>query len=278
MINQIDLKYFLELTQTQHLTRASERLGITQPALSHSIKRIETELKTSLFIRSKKGMKLTKAGELLLNSSQALLQTWDQLVKNIHADEKSAQGLIRLGCHSAVAQYMLPLFIGDFLKSYPQIDLQLVHGLSRHMTEKVVSFEIDVALAVNPNPHPDLIIKEIFKDEVSIWKSKKCLNSDVLICEPNLLQTQDIISKLSKKGIQFKRIIESSNLELIANLVSCGVGCGVLPERVLQAFEFLKYEKIKDSPIFLDKVCLVYKAEFRKSERGRLFIDRLSRI
>lgn len=104
------------------------------------------------------------------------------------------------------------------------------------------------------------------------------MNPDVLICEPNLLQTQDIISKLSKKGILFKRIIESSNLELIANLVSHGVGCGVLPERVLQAFELQKYEKIKDSPVFSDRVCLVYKSEFRKTERGRLFIERISKI
>lgn len=273
MISQSDLKYFIELTQTQHLTRASERLGITQPALSHSIKRIESELKTPLFLRSKKGMKLTSSGELLLKSAHELLTIWDQLQKNVQTNQNVAQGIIRLGCHSAVAQYMLPRFMGAFLKEYSEIDLQLVHGLSRHMTEKVVSSEIDVAISVNPLPHSDLIIKEIFKDEVSVWKSKKCLNQDVLICEPNLLQTQDIISKLSRKGYQFQRVIESSNLELIANLISHGVGCGIVPERVLQAFELQKCEKLKDGPVFLDRVCLVYKSEFRKTERGRVFID-----
>ncbi len=273
MINQTDLKYFIELTKTQHLTRASERLGITQPALSHCIKRLEVELKTLLFVRSKKGMKLTKAGELLLQSSQNLIQSWDQLLKVVHADSQEAVGIIKLGCHSAVAQFTLPQFLGDFLKSYPNIELQLTHGLSRHMTEQVVSSQLDVAFAVNPLAHPDLIIKEIFKDEVSLWRSKKCLNPDVLITEPNLLQTQDIISKMNKRGLKFNRIIESSSLEVIANLVSHGVGCGILPERVLKAFDIHKYEKIKDSPVFHDRICLVYKSEFRKTERGRVLIE-----
>ena len=122
MISQSDLKYFIELTQTQHLTRASERLGITQPALSHSIKRIESELKTPLFLRSKKGMKLTSSGELLLKSAHELLTIWDQLQKNVQTNQNVAQGIIRLGCHSAVGQYMLPRFMGGFLKDYSEID------------------------------------------------------------------------------------------------------------------------------------------------------------
>jgi LysR family transcriptional regulator, cell division regulator len=273
MINQIDIKYFIEVAKTGHLTRASERLGITQPALSHCLRRIEDELKASLFVRSKKGMTLTRSGELLLQSSQNLIQSWDDIFKSIQSESAEAKGLIKFGSHSAVAQYTLPLFLGQFLKSYPKIHIELNHGLSRHMTEHVVSSQLDVAIAVNPVAHPDLIIKEIYKDEVSLWRSKKCLNRDVLITEPNLLQTQDIISKMNKRGFEFQRTIESPSLEVIANLVSHGVGCGILPERVLKAFDIHKYEKIKDSPVFSDRVCLVYKSEFRKTERGRVFID-----
>ncbi len=275
MINQSDIKYFIELTKTQHLTRASERLGITQPALSHCIKRIENELKTTLFIRSKKGMTLTIAGHLFLNSSQSLIQSWDQLLLRVHDEEKKPQGLIRLGCHSAVAQYTLPLFMSDFLKEYSEINFTLSHGLSRLMTEQVVSGTIDIAIAVNPIPNADLIIKEIYKDEICLWRTKNCKNSDILICEPNLLQTQNIVEKMRKRKIEFKRIIESSSLEVVANLVSHGVGYGILPERVLKSFEIHKYEKIKESPAFIDRICLVYKREFVSRARGRVFVDYL---
>jgi DNA-binding transcriptional LysR family regulator len=273
MINQADIKYFIELTKTQHLTRAAERLGITQPALSHCIKRIENELNTTLFLRSKKGMALTSAGQLLLKSSQNLIQSWDQLLSRVHDEEKIPKGLIRFGCHSAVAQYILPLFMKDFLKQYPRIDFELQHGLSRYMTEQVVSGVLDMAVAVNPIENPDLIIKEIYKDEVCLWKSKSCINIDVLICEPNLLQTKNIIEKMRKRKIEFSRIIESPSLEVIANLVSHGAGCGILPERVLNFFDVHKHEKIKDSPIFFDRICLVYKREFKNTLRGRILID-----
>lgn len=273
MINQTDLKYFIELSQTLHLTRAAERLGITQPALSHCLKRIENELDCELFIRSKKGVQLTAAGIKLQSSAAELIHQWDIVRNTVHDEIHVAQGIIKLGCHSAVAQYLLPGFLGQFLQKNSAVEIQLIHGLSRHMTEQVVSSGIDAAFAINPIPHPDLIIKEIGRDEVCLWKSKNCVNSDILIIEPSLLQTQDILHKLQKKGFNFKRKIESSSLEVIANLVAQGVGCGILPERVLQTFETGRYEKIKNAPQFSDRICLVYKQEFRKLKRGQVFIE-----
>ena len=272
MINQTDLKYFLELSQTLHLTRASERLGITQPALSHCLKRLELDLNCQLFIRSKKGVQLTPAGSKLKQSANSMIQQWENLRQNISDDIETPQGVIKLGVHSAVAQYSLN-FLGSFMKKNPAIEVKLTHGLSRHMTEQVVSSVLDVAFAVNPSPHPDLIIKEICRDEVCLWKAKNCLNEDILIIEPSLLQTQDILQKLNKKGFHFKRIIESASLEVIANLVAQGVGCGIVPERVLQIYETQSYEKVKGAPQFSDKICLVYKQEFRKIKRGQIFIE-----
>jgi len=272
MINQTDLKYFLELSQTLHLTRASERLGITQPALSHCVKRLESDLNCQLFLRSKKGVQLTPAGNKLKHSANAMIQQWENLRQNISDDIEAPQGVIKVGVHSAVAQYSLG-FLGSFLKKNPAIEVQLTHGLSRHMTEQVVSSVLDAAFAVNPAPHPDLIIKEICRDEVCLWKAKNCQNDDVLIIEPSLLQTQDILQKLNKKGFHFKRVIESSSLEVIASLVAQGVGCGIVPERVLQIYEQQSYEKVKGAPQFADKICLVYKQEFRKVKRGQIFIE-----
>lgn len=272
MINQTDLKYFLELSQTLHLTRASERLGITQPALSHCVKRLESDLNCQLFLRSKKGVQLTPAGNKLKQSANSMIQQWENLKQNISDDIETPQGVVKLGVHSAVAQYSLS-FLGSFLKKNPAIEVQLTHGLSRHMTEQVVSSVLDAAFAVNPAPHPDLIIKEICRDEVCLWKAKNCQNDDVLVIEPSLLQTQDILQKLNKKGFNFKRVIESSSLEVIANLVAQGVGCGIVPERVLQIYEQQSYEKVKGAPQFSDKICLVYKQEFRKVKRGQIFIE-----
>ena len=276
MINQTDLKYFLELSRTLHVSRAAERLGVTQPALSHCLKRIEHETKLSLFIRTKKGLFLTDAGRRLSDRAEELIQKWDDVLLAAQNEVQKVAGLIRFGCHPAVAQYTLPLFLADFLKQYPELTLQLSHGLSRHMAEDVISQKLDAAFVVNPVPHLDLIIKEISRDRVTIWKSKNCVNRDVLIVEPSLLQTQELQRKLQKKNIQFSRIIESSSLEVIAQLTINGVGCGILPERVVKAFGEHGIQALKDAPEFHDRMCLVYKTEFRKSRRGQALIETVS--
>ncbi len=281
MINQIDLKYFLELSKTLHVSRSAERLGITQPALSHCLKRIEVETKTQLFIRTKKGIYLTDAGKRLAESANELIQKWDEVLLSAQNEVQKVAGIIRFGCHTAVAQYTLPLFLGSLLQKNPELNIQLSHGLSRHMAEDVISQKLDAAFVVNPVPHLDLIIKEILKDRVTLWKTKSCLNPDVLIVDPSLLQTHDLLRKLQKKNFKFKRIIESSGLEVIAQLVLSGVGCGILPERVIKALSDHKDQKVqsvKDAPEFHDRVCLIYKSEFKKSMRGRTLIEVINSI
>ena len=272
MISQTDLKYFLELSKTLHLTRSAERLAVTQPTLSHSLKRLENEIGCELFIRSKKGLKLTSAGENLRNSADDLISRWEAIKSSAMNEVQVEQGVIKVGCHPAVAQYTLKEFMPDLLKDFPKIQIQLTHGLSRHITEQVISSVLDVAFVVNPVEHPDLIIREICQDQVSLWKAKNCKNDDVLFVDTNLVQTQNILAKLQKKGHRFERVIESNSLEVISNLVANGVGCGVVPGRVLKQYEHSKLEQIKDTPVFHDKICMIYKNEFRKLKRGEVFI------
>jgi LysR family transcriptional regulator, cell division regulator len=277
MIGQTELNYFLEVSKTLHISRAAERLGITQPALSQSIKKLENEVGHDLFLRTKKGVILTPAGHKLVEKTQDLLNQWSRIIDSVHEEVSEVSGQIKLGCHTAVAQYTLQSFLPGLLKEYSRLEIQLHHGLSRHMTEMVISSKIDVAISVNPVAHPDLIIKEICRDQVTLWKSKNCLNDDVLLMEPNLLQTQDILGKLAKKGIHFPRKVETTSLEIMASLMNAGAGVAILPERMTQLFKNDKFYRIPDAPVFEDRICLVFRQEFRKTERGRAFIDFLTK-
>lgn len=278
MINQNDLVYFLELVKTKHVSRAAERLGVTQPTLSHCMKRLENEVGTILFIRTKKGIELTPAAERLRLSAEELLVKWNEVVKSATDEVDEAKGLIRVGVHTAVAQYMLPQILPQFLKEYPEIQISLEHGLSRHMTEKVISSQIDLGFVVNPVDHPDLVIKELILDRVTLWRSKNVINNEVLIVEPNLLQSQNLLQKMSKKGLNFKRTIESASLEVIAQLLQSGVGAAILPERVMRAFCDVSVVAVKDAPEISDRICMVYLQKFRKLKRGQVFIDHVKNL
>jgi DNA-binding transcriptional LysR family regulator len=277
MIHPEALKYFLELAKTLHMSRAADRLGVTQPTLSHSLKRLEDQVGQPLFLRSKKGLQLTTAGERLREKAQDLLHSWEAVLTSVQDEVSEVKGRLRLGCHTAVAEYTLPLFLPEFLKEYPEVKLTLQHGLSRHMTEMVVSSQLDVAIAVNPQEHPDLVIKELTRDKVTVWIPKGCANMDLLLVEPHLLQSQDILSKLGKKGLHFARTLESASLEVLAQLMNAGTGCAILPERVVRAFSDVKVQAMKDAPVFEDRICVVYKPEFRKIKRGEVFLRALAK-
>jgi len=112
MINQTDLKYFVELSKSLHVSRAAERLGVTQPALSHCLRRIEDETKIQLFTRSKKGLTLTDAGRRLAERASELIQKWDEVLLPAQNEVAKVAGVIRLGCHSGftgVLKIKLPL-------------------------------------------------------------------------------------------------------------------------------------------------------------------------
>lgn len=274
MIGPTDLKYFIEIAKIQHVSRAAERLGITQPALSHCIQRMEQSVGTELFLRSKKGVSLTPAGQRLYDQAQALIQQWESVVHSLQSDQETVGGFVRLGCHSAVAQYTLPYFLPKLLQEFPKIKMHLSHGLSRHMTEEVISGKSDVAIVVNPVSHPDLVIKELCRDVVTLWRTKKGLNPNLLILEPSLLQTQDILKKLNKKGFAFEQTLESASLEVIAQLLAAHTGSAILPQRVAHAFHIPDLIQVEGAPVFHDRICLIYKPEFKKTRTGRTLIER----
>jgi DNA-binding transcriptional LysR family regulator len=139
----------------------------------------------------------------------------------------------------------------------------------------VVSGRLDAAIVVNPVRHPDLVIKELCQDTVRLWKIKNCINPKVLLVEPNLLQTQDIMRKLSKLNFSFEQVIESSSLEVLTHLMLSGTGYAILPERVVKSISTSKAIAEEGAPFFVDHICFVYKVEFKLSKTGKVFIDRL---
>jgi DNA-binding transcriptional LysR family regulator len=264
--NPHDLKYFLEVSNSLNISRAAERLGITQPSLSLSIKRLEEDIGTALLIRTKTGVRLTKSGTVLVKNIQSLLIDWENLKKETGRMDQDISGRFTIGTHATVALYSLPVVLNKLLKDFPDLEIKLHHDLSRKVTEEVINFKIDYGIVMNPIQHPDLIIKEICKDEVSLYiSSSGSQHLDTLIYDENLLQSQDILKKLNKLKNSFKKTLTSTNLEVVAALTSAGAGIGILPSRIRTNL-FKDLEKFEGTwPSFSDTLSLIYRADTQKS-------------
>ncbi len=281
--NFTDITYFIEVAQTKNISRAAERLGITQPSLSSAVKRLEDSLGVILFIRGRTGVQLTKAGKELLGRGRFLLLNWEQLRADINKKETGVSGQYVIGCHPSVALYSLSHFLPQLVQQYPELEIKLTHDLSRKITEGVISFEIDFGIVVNPVRHPDLVIHQLCTDDVLFWaafkpSSTQNLDSEsgVLVCDLNLIQVQKMINDLQKKAQGFKRIIQSSDLEVITELTASGVGVGILPKRVATRISAQKLRPLDDClPVFKDKICLIYRADAQKTYGSRIIIDEI---
>ncbi len=255
-----DLTYFLEIAQHSSLTSAATRLGISQPSLTLAMQRLEQSVGTSLFIRTRQGVKLTKAGERLLIETRQLIGRWEEVKQQAVGAMNEVRGRFILGMHASVARYSLPLFLPALMTEHPDLELALHHDLSRNITQKVLELAIDIAIVINPVPHPDLVMRPLGKDQLTLWTNRKMKHEDVLICEPSLLQTQSILSKLKRQGMNFRRVIETSNLEVIAAMVESGCGVGILPTRVARA-QSPSLQPLKGAPHFADEIFLIYRME-----------------
>jgi len=129
----VQLKYFIEIFETQSITLAAQNLFVTQPTLSLSLKKLEENLNTQLFNRTKNAYELTESGQLLYEEGKLLLKQFHQLqedVKNLSAypeKEKLQVGMTTLFSFQFMQQ------IATFMTQHPEIELVITQGGSRQL-------------------------------------------------------------------------------------------------------------------------------------------------
>jgi LysR family transcriptional regulator, cell division regulator len=123
-----ELVYFLEVVHTLNISRAAERLGISQPSLSLAIKRLEDSVGTPLLIRSKGGVNLSRAGHNFAAKAKELLEGWERLRDGTLKQDTEVIGRYVIGCHPSVALYALSNLITPLLIEFSQCEISSTTG------------------------------------------------------------------------------------------------------------------------------------------------------
>lgn len=265
-----EIEYFIEVYQTRHVSKAAIRLGVTQPTLTLSLQRLEEKLGAKLFHRTKQGVIATEQGTLFYKKAHGLIDSWNDLHHDLGQSMNNIQGHFKIGCHQSVGAYTLPIFLESLQKEAPGIEIDLVHDFSRKITERVVSYDIDLGFVVNPVRHPDLVIKKMGDDRVLFWRAKGFGSIPKRIfADRSLMQIQEILGKTHAKEFSDWKLINSGSLELIRTLTLAGQGIGILPERVAKAdgADLVPYDL--KLPIFEDKIFVVYRKDVLANRAGR---------
>ena len=268
-----DLKYFIEVATVGNISRAAAIVAISQPAMSVALKRLEESLDAKLLERTNSGVVLTEIGKTVFEQAGSLIQNWENLKLDAKKSHTEVGGFFTIGAHPAVANYTFPYFLPELLADHPTLNIRIHHeDLSRKVTDAVISGKIDYGLVINPSAHPDLVIRKLETDVVRFWYHKKITNlkeleNEVLICNPDLIQSKKLISKCEKLGVCFSRVVSSSSLDLVARLVENQCGVAVLPSRVLTKEQQKKLHTVIDEITFDDDICLIHKPSVSASHK-----------
>lgn len=179
------LRYFLAVAACENMTRAAERLHITQPPLSRAIRELETELGVALFIRHNQRIRLTEAGAALVPEARSALERIDGFVH--HAGELAAgqRGRIRVGyVDGALHGGILATHLRNLRRHSPALVVDLVAASTAAQLRSLADNQLDIALTYTPAEWPDGVI------------GRQLMSSPVLL----VLSTDDVLAHRPRIG------------------------------------------------------------------------------
>jgi DNA-binding transcriptional LysR family regulator len=159
------LRYFAAVAAEGNLTRAAERLFVSQPALTKQIKQLESQLGVPLFTRSRAGMTLTPAGQALADRTPAVLADWDHALRETKAAASRAARVLRVGFMSSAANEATQEILAAFGRLRPGWRVDLQQAAWSDPTAGLASGEVDAALLRLPFPGQDDVRIEVLLTE-----------------------------------------------------------------------------------------------------------------
>jgi DNA-binding transcriptional LysR family regulator len=159
-VNLRDLQYFAVVAEHRHLGRAAESLGLSQPALSMSVRRLERFMRVKLVKRTSKGMDLTASGEAVFAHARRLRLSVEEISREVLDLSEGRAGYLRIGSGAGSALYLVPAACATLLKEAPKATFKVITG-SRQATLKALSNgELDVVIATILTPRLEDLFEE----------------------------------------------------------------------------------------------------------------------
>ncbi len=281
-ITQLD--YLIALDNYRHFATAADKCFVTQPTLSMQVQKLENELGSKLFDRSKQPVIPTEIGEEVIQQARIIVhevKMMHQLIKDKHG---LLQGELSIGIIPTLAPYLLPLFLQPFLQKYPDIKLRVKEMTTDIIVEKLKTGKIDAGLSVTPLQDNSIKEYPLFYEELVAYVSKKnaaykktyVLADDIdlkelwLLEEGHCFRSQIVnlceLKKLSKQQSHFE--YEAGSVETLRKMVEMNNGVTILPEMATLDFSIKQFNMVRHfkAPVPVREVSLVTHRDYVKKK------------
>ncbi|MEN3941981.1 LysR family transcriptional regulator [Prosthecobacter sp. SYSU 5D2] len=241
------LRAFLSLARSGSFTQAGRELHLTQSAISHGIKALETDLACQLFHRQGKSVHLTHHGRELLPHAETIMQAMNQARASLGALDKTPRGRLTIGCTPAASQFILPTVFREFKESFPQYEIRVLPGETPQTIERLLNNEVDLAVTLRPPDVTRLECHGIFEDELEFlvsplhaWATKAPKVKDAtaetfIVSSRSSLNFSMIQEFFLKQGVRLNHFIELGSSEAIKELAKLGLGIAIAARWIARA-------------------------------------------
>ena len=240
------LKLFCDVIQLKGFTQAAAANSITQSAVSQRLKALEKRFGGPLIERHGNELFLTRTGEAVYKGSRRILAEMREVEEQLHRIDGKVSGSVRLAAIYSVGLYELDPSVKRFLKSYPEIDVQIEYSRENKIYQDVANSSVDLGIVAYPSNKPQLRWVPFRDDELVLicapdhpFAQRDSIALKALAGQPFVSFQRDIPTRraldeiLKKNGVSVLTKAEFDNIELIKRAVEIGIGIAIVPSTTI---------------------------------------------
>lgn len=269
------LQYYKEIVKQKNISKAAEVLNIAQPPLSQLLKKLETDLGTTLVHRYRQKWELTESGQLLYEYAEQVLNQTEEVKRRIHEIEEGTAGTVRIGVSFACSNLLID-YIANFREQFPQIKTNIIAGDSENLLKMLKQKDIDIALLLRPRNTDQYEMKTLKKEPAVLIVPSSWTTS--ISTEPGLEEIAPlpfimlgpmeghsfnwrILEAFEERGVKPNIIAECKNIPMVVALVNRGIGVSIIPRMHYKSllFEHLKIYELRQFDFSVEPVMMALK-------------------
>jgi DNA-binding transcriptional LysR family regulator len=239
------LRAFIAVVEEGGFTKAAERVGLSQPAITQSIRALETQVGQDLLERLPRGARLTEAGRVVYEAAKKIEAVADEAWETLEGMRSGESGRVTIGAGATISIIVLPEIFESFRELHPGIGLALLTGATTGIRDLVLGGSADIGIITSPLQHPDLEIRPLYEDEMVLVAGRGSSLPD----EPDFADLVGCPMILFARGSGFRAFqddifrahglepaiaMESDSMEAIKRMAAVGLGAAIIPRAVAE--------------------------------------------
>ena len=296
MITLTQLEYIVAIDEYRHFATAAEKCFVTQPTLSMQIKKLEDELGLIIFDRSRQPVVPTDLGAKLIEQARMTLSATQRIKEIIQEEQQEVEGTLKIGIIPTLAPYLLPVFIGPYIRKYPAVKVEVEELVSEEIIRRLKRDILDVGLFVTPYHDEKIVERPVFYEEMLVYahpdsellKKKEVGHEDIVTSDIWMLGNghcfrNQVVNLCEMSASQHKNLpfeFESNSLETLMRIVDVEGGFTLIPELALQYMSPEKKKQVRSiaNTKPLREVSVIYSRHFTKQRLITLLCDEIKSV